>query len=294
MIVVTGAGGFVGRAVTRELARAGAGHVRLVDRELEPDPAFETLSADLTRDGALDAALDGATRVLHLAALPGAAAEADPALSRRVNLDLPLAILTKARGARVVYASSIAVFGDLPASPVDDETPARPNSVYGTHKAMVELAFADAVRRRAIAGVALRLPGIVARPSGSSGFGSAFLSEIFHAARRGDPYVLPVSRQGVSWLMSTQACARILVQALLGEMTAADPVNAPALRVGLGELTAKLAGTRAEALFTFEPQPAIERAFASHPPLTTSRATSLGFHGDSDLEQLIGAALDNA
>lgn len=294
MIVVTGASGFVGKAVANELMRAGIDKVRLVDRFVEPHPVFATVSGDLTQADVLEKALDGASHVLHLAALPGRAAERDPELSRRVNLDLPMTILAAAEGRRLVFASSIAVFGDLPPEPVDDQTPTSPISVYGTHKMMMELAFANVARRRQAEGLVIRLPGIVARPFGAGGFGSAFLSDIFHAARRGERYALPVSMQAASWLLSVSACARLLVDALLGGSTSPQPVNAPALRVELLELTRRLGGDRAGSLFSFVPDPAIERAFAAHPPLSTLRAEALGLRGDANLDELIAAATDDA
>lgn len=188
-LAITGAAGFVGRAVVRQLvAQHPEVELLLADCEVAGLEGHDTLAGDLS-DPAIIAALTAPRidAVLHLAALPGGAAEREPATSRAINLDVPLALIEAMRGRRLVIAGSIAVFGDALPDPVDDATVPTPASVYGTHKRMVELALADAVRRGAVSGLALRLPGIVARPAAAGGFGSAFLSDIFHSALAGTP-----------------------------------------------------------------------------------------------------------
>ncbi|PCD02057.1 hypothetical protein COC42_11260 [Sphingomonas spermidinifaciens] len=290
-IAVTGAGGFVGRAVVRELAARGVSDVLLVDRAFAARPSFEALAGDLA-DPTVFARVGQADAVLHLAALPGAAAEVDPAASRAINLDLPLSLIEAMAGRRLVLASSIAVFGGVLPRHVNDETVPVPASVYGTHKRMVELAFADAVRRGTVSGMALRLPGIVARPRGAGGFGSAFLSDIFHAARAGEPYVVPVAPEATSWLLSARAVARILVDALLSDATDGEAITLPALNIRIGTLVEALGEVGDTSGFTYAEDARRRAVFGSYPPLSTSRAEALGFRADADLDALIAAAFD--
>ena len=295
-IAVTGADGFVGRAVVRSLTERGLGDdLALVDRSFadETGPG-ERLAIDLAQPGAAARVADGADCLIHLAALPGAAAEADPASSRRINVHAALALLEAMRGRRVVLASSIAVYGSTLPSRIDDATPARPDNTYGAHKRMVEIAFADMVRQGELTGMALRLPGIVARPAAAGAFGSSFLSEAFHAARRGSPLVLPVSPDATTWLMSVRRCAENLATAALTDGSEAEAVTLPAMHVRMSELLAALSRHGDVGRVTHRPDPGLERAFGAWPPLTAARAEALGFRGDDDLQSLVAEALAHA
>lgn len=293
LLAITGAAGFVGRAVVRELEVQHPGvELLLADRDAAGLDGHEMVAGDLS-DPAVVAALTAprVDAVLHLAALPGGAAERNPEASRAINVDVPLALIEAMRGRRLVIAGSIAVFGGVLPDPVDDATAPTPTSVYGTHKRMVELAFADAVRRDAVSGFTLRLPGIVARPAAAGGFGSAFLSDLFHTALAGTPLRVPVAADATSWLMSARCCAANLVAAALGERTAQEAVTLPALRVTIGDLVAELARHGDVSGIRFEEIPATRATFGSYPCLTTPRADALGFRHDGGLYQLVETVL---
>lgn len=296
-ILVTGATGFVGQALVARLrGRSCREPVRLLDRVEPPridDERFTALAGDLLDPAVVTAALAGVDTVIHLASVPGAAAEADPVLARRVNIDATLGLLEQIdagrRPVRFVYASSIAVFGSLPGH-VDDATLALPAMVYGAQKRMMELALADFHRRGRVRGIALRLPGVVARPSGASGLKSAFMSEIFHAAANGDSCVLPVSRAATAWMMSGNCAAgNLLYAATLGDVSG-QALTLPAVRVRMGDLADLLFGERSPDV-RFEPDAALEAAFGSYPPLSTPAAEALGFRHDGDLAALADTVL---
>lgn len=301
-IIVTGAGGFVGRVLVEALVAEGL-QVVGVDSAADAIPVgVRAVAGDIcapdVRRSAFD---DGCTALIHLATIPGGAAEADPAASRRVNIDAMYDWLDSARDAgdrpRVVFASSIAVFGDpLPVGGVDDTTPIAPKMIYGGHKAMMETAVAMMSNRQEIDGMSLRLPGILARPKGPSGMKSAFMSDLFHALRAGQPFVCPVSADGTIWAQSVGCCARNLIHGLTvasDDLPVTRAMTLPALRIRMGDLAAEVA-RQCDAdpgLVRYLPDPALELAFATQPPLETQAAVRAGFADDGDLANLVASAL---
>ena len=296
-IVVTGGSGFVGRALVERLA---AEH-EVIGIDTEPMPAGRGgVLGDLGESATLEKALKGGCdAVIHLATLPGGAAEADPALARRINLDVTFELADRARIAgcgRFLFASSIAVFGyPLPVR-VDDHTPLSPRLIYGAHKAMAETWLAMLSRRGSLDALSLRLPGIVARPGGSASMKSAFMSNLFHAFLGGERIILPVSANATMWLMSRPCLIDNLVAALnLDSAGLPDDraVSLPALCVSMAALVAELAGqcNADPTLADFTPDAALEAAFGTQPPLDTPRAEALGFTHDGSLSRLVASVL---
>jgi D-erythronate 2-dehydrogenase len=303
-IIVTGAGGFVGRQLTALLIARGD-QVVAMDSHLDmfaDHPNLRKVAGDIS-DASVraEAFSDGCDALVHLATVPGGAAEADPAASRRVNVDAMYDLLDLAKAGgnrpRVVYASSIAVFGDpLPADGVDDATPLAPKMVYGGHKAMMEVAVAMMHHRGEIDGVSLRLPGILARPKGPSGMKSAFMSDLFHALRAGEAFTCPVSASATIWAQSVAQCTRNFVHALdfdSAAMPTTRVVTLPAQRVYMGALASEIArqcGVSSD-LVSYAPNVALEAAFGAQPPLATPAADACGFAHDGDLASLVSRAL---
>lgn len=299
-VLITGAGGFVGQALVRALAP----HRSVIATDCAGLEVAESAGAHIVKgdlgDPAVIAALtaEPLSAIIHLATIPGGAAEADPTLAARVNVAAAMALFDAAAAhgnvPRVLFASSIAVFGDPMPSAVDDDTPERPMLLYGAHKAMMEEWIATLTRRGAVRGLSLRLPGIVARPMAPSGMKSAFLSNLFHALKAGERIVLPVSADATCWLLSRQALVAQLANAL---DFPSDPVstrlNLPALRVRIGDLVHEVArqtGTD-PMLAEYASDPAIEAAFGAQPPFVTPAADALGLSHDGDLENHVTHAL---
>lgn len=301
-VAITGAGGFVGRHLVRKLLDAGhdvagldthAGGIPAGARAIGGDLADKAIRTQLL-DGGCDA-------LVHLATVPGGAAEADPAASRRINIDAMYDLLEEVAAAnrrpRVVYASSIAVYGDpLPPAGVDDSTPLSPKMIYGGHKAMMESAVAMLSNRGLIDGVTVRLPGILARPKGPSGMKSAFMSDIYHALKAGEPYICPVSPQATIWAESVNCCADNFIHALSLNSAALPPTHAvtlPALRLTIGEMVDEIASQCgvAASLVSYQPDADLEAGFGSQPPLATPAALAAGFSNDQTVATLVAQAL---
>lgn len=314
-VLVTGAFGYVGtQLMTRLVSAPGFAASRFIaldrfapDRlpTWADDPRVTIATGDLTDPAVLDEVLQTEPDVVvHLAGILGGAAEADYEAARKVNVDGSLGLLERLRDqginghvARVVYASSIAVFGPPLPEIVDDDTHPVPVMTYGGQKLMIESVIEQFSARRWIDGLALRLPGIVARDDADSRQLSAFLSAVFYAARDRRPLALPVSAHGRTWLLSARAVVDALIHATLlpserlGRRRAMTlPAQVVRMEVLVEALEDAFPGSRE--LISYVPDTDIEAQFAAQPLLSTDLAEGLGFEHDADLAALIAAALE--
>lgn len=308
-VLVTGANGFIGQALVRRLLASGVGGrpvTRVVACDLAlgglpPDARIEGLAGSIADAGVLEHALrTPVDMVFHLASVPGGAAEKRPELGRRVNLDATLHLLDLLRGhghgPRLIFASTVAVYGDALPAVVDEDTPARPAMSYGAHKLAAEVLIADAARRGWVRACSMRLPGVVARPGEGAGLVSAFMSQLFWKLRSNQDIVLPVSAEGRAWWISVQACVDNLLRAATVDeamLAASCVVQMPALHLAMHEVVAALArayGQDRHARVRYEPVESVERLFAAFPPLLTPRAEALGFRHDGSADALVRRA----
>lgn len=307
-VLITGARGFIGAALTDRLKQAG---LQLLTTDLPSataaSPAVQCLPGNIA-DPALQHQLmaQQPATVFHLAGVVSGAAEADFDRGRSINLDATQLLLencrrlTQASGTpvRFVYASSIAVFGvPLPAR-IDDDTAAHPTLSYGTHKRAIELLVDDYSRRGFIDGRVLRLPGVVVRPPLPNGALSGFNSDLIREPLAGRDYTCPVGSQASIWICSLAAVLDNLMRMATlpaDALGARRTVNAPALAVTAGQvrdaIAAAMPAAAARIRFTEpadQPDPALVAQFGRWPlDCDFSRATGLGLHADATLGNLI-------
>ncbi len=288
-VLVTGAAGFIGSALVKALTTqpqtSGAWQdlsFVLTDRvdRLSGLPSSATWIRGEISDRALHDRLfaEPVDVVFHFAGIVSGAAEADYALGKRVNLDATIALLERCRAqaasggpvARVIYASSIAVFGTPLPARIDDATPPEPTLSYGAHKRACELLIDDCTRRGFIDGRALRLSGVVVRPPLANGALSGFNSDLIREPLAGRDYVCPVSKDATIWIVSLGHAIANLIRlaqvdgAMLGPRRA---LTTPSLAVSISDIVAALAKAdpAAPARIHFDPQPAIEAQFGCWP-----------------------------
>ena len=316
-VLVTGASGFVGRALATRLAAEGRLGDRaltglsLLDLSFGDAPAREGFvhrhAGDLADAALMDGALAGVPldAVFHLASIPGGTAEANHALARRVNLDATIGLLERGRtqvldgGAPpvFVFASSIAVFGPLDATVTDDTLP-RPAMTYGAQKLIGEILVDDFSRRGWIDGRSLRIPGVLARPPARTGQQSAFLSDLIRELAAGRPFVCPMSPQTRTWASSLPNVVDNLLHAAVADVGGAGgrrTYTLPTTCFSMAELVDAIAQVHdadAAGRVRYEPDAAIEQRFGRFPPLQASAALAVGFRADESLATLVRRALD--
>jgi naringenin degradation protein FdeJ len=316
-ILITGADGFIGRALVARLLSSGvlpglgdsSRRLILLDQHFRSSPAdsrVRAVSGDMSDDAVLRDALTGAVDcVFHLASVPGGAAESSFELGLRVNLVATLALLEMLRqesrtprAPRFVFASTIGVYGvPLPAL-IDEHSRSAPTMSYGAHKLIGEVLVSDYSRRGHIDGRSLRLPGIVARPPQASGMLSAFMSDLIRALSTGREFTCPVAPDGMAWWMSRSCVVDNLLHAaaLTPEQARRQRVYLlPVLHASMAKVVGAIAGIHGQDVLTritYQPNAELQAQFASLPPLDCPASLEAGFRHDGTLAALVQRALD--
>jgi nucleoside-diphosphate-sugar epimerase len=325
-VVVTGGAGFLGSRLARELLAAGS--IEVAGRAAQPLSRMTLLDqspppADLAADERVAAirgdlgellgpaggrrdVLAGADVIFHLAAAVSRECEEDFDLGMRANLRATEALLASCRAAGtnpvVVFASSLAVFGDSSEHPlpavVDDQTLPNPQGSYGAQKVIGEQLLADYTRKGFLRGRAVRLPTVSVRPGRPNGAASGFLSGIIREPLAGERAACPVGAATEAALISpARAIEGLLCAATSSEESwgGRSAVILPALTVTVADMVAALeraAGPEASALIDWVPDPAVARLVRSWPArIRAERAERLGLTQDPDFGSIIGMYL---
>lgn len=310
-ILILGAAGMVGRKLTERLAKEGQVDGRPITRLVlhdviappAPQAAFEvaTLTSDFSLPGEADKLV--ASRpdlIFHLAAIVSGEAEADLEKGYRINLDGTRHLFDAIRHIgdgycpRLVFTSSIAVFGAPFPEAIGDEFFLTPLTSYGTQKAIGELLLADYTRRGFFDGIGIRLPTICVRPGKPNKAASGFFSSIIREPLNGQEAVLPVPEDVRHAHASPRSAVGFLMHAAALDTARIGPrrnLTMPSVSVTVAEqidALRRIAGDTVAARIRREPDPAIMQMVAGWPRrFDASRAESLGFRAEKTFDEII-------
>jgi len=317
-VLVIGAAGMIGRKLVERLARDGSmggapiAYLTLHDivRPAAPEKApFKTsvVASDISAPGEAETLIAERPDVIfHLAAVVSGEAEADFEKGYRINLDGTRLLFEAIRRAghgykpRVVFASSIAVFGAPFPEAIGDEFLNAPLTSYGTQKAIGELLLSDYSRRLFFDGIGIRLPTICVRPGKPNKAASGFFSGIIREPLAGQEAVLPVPETVRHWFASPRAAIEFLIHAAMlptGQLGARRNLSMPGLSATVGEQVEALrrvGGDKCLRLIRREPDATIMRIVEGWPRnVDARRALALGFRPDPSFEHIVRYHLED-
>ncbi len=310
-VLVTGGAGFLGAQLIASLLDPASGlpsDARIVSVDLAPCPVDHQRVASHAvslLDPELDALVTDDVRVvIHLAAVVSGQAEAEFDLGLQVNVDGTRRLLEACRrrghAPRVVFASTIAVFGGILPPLVPDDWIVAPESSYGAGKLIAETLVVEYTRRRFVDGLVCRLPTVAIRPGRPNTAVSSFVSGIVREPLAGIDAVLPVPLDTRIWLCSPATAVRNLVHAATVPAAALGrrPVlNLPGISVTAAEMLDSLervAGSEVRARVRHEPDPRIMAIVRTWPgAFELERPLHLGFTVDANIDAVIREYMDN-
>jgi nucleoside-diphosphate-sugar epimerase len=317
-ILITGAAGMIGRKLTARLVKDGAlngkpiAQLTLIDVVAPQKPEkfsgkVETAAADIADPASVRKTVSGRPEVIfHLAGVVSGEAELDFEKGMRVNLDGSRLLFDAIRETgdgyrpRLVFTSSIAVFGAPFPDAIADDFHLTPLTSYGTQKAAAELLLADYTRRGFVDGVGIRLPSIVVRPGRPNKAASGFFSGIIREPLAGEEAILPVDESVLHWHASPRAATGFLVHAAGLDAAKLGPrvnLTMPGVCCTVAEQIAalrRIAGDKVAARIRHEPDALVARIVAGWPRrFDPARALALGFEAEASFDEIIRVHIED-
>ena len=248
-VLVTGAEGFLGRAVMNFLGGSRQRVIALDSLAESFRPQNEStikVVCDIRNQTDLESVFEEKKidAIIHLAAILPTAAQRDPLLATQVNVGGSLNLLELARRfgvCRFVFGSSLSIYGSCSADRVAPEAdPAAPEDVYGAAKLYIEQLGRAYAAFSPMQFVSLRIGRVVGK--GAQSTTSAWRSEMFELLRADRPanIALPYAGSERVLLVYVEDAARALVTLLQNPPPAHGIYNAPCESWTVNELKQKL------------------------------------------------------
>ncbi len=315
-ILILGGGGMIGQKLAHHLAEHGLNGARdiavtLFDMGFAPDSAPGTQVTGNITDSALVTKLiaDKPDVIFHLASVVSGEAEKDYAKGWAVNMAPHWHMLEELRGhheasggtyvPKVIFTSSIAVFGGPFPDKIGDEFLSAPQTSYGAQKSICELMLSDASRKGYVDGISIRLPTICVRPGKPNAAASGFFSGIIREPLNGVEAILPVEDTVRHWHATPRSAVGFLTHAAgmdTGLLQGRRALNMPGFSCTVAEqieALRRVAGDDAVALIKRVPDPDIIKIVSLWPQnFDPQRALSLGFRAEADFDEIIKVYID--
>jgi D-erythronate 2-dehydrogenase len=319
-LIITGAAGFLGKKLTKALLDRGylvgsegrkneISSLTLLDitepQDLPADERIRVHTGDIS-DPSVTAELIGRDTdgVFHLAAVVSADAEENFDLGMRVNVEGIRNILEACRrqeqAPRLVFASSLAIFGGELPPVIEDSFNVTPQNSYGTQKAIGELLVQDYTRKGFVEGRSLRLPTVVIRPGKPNRAASTFASSILRDTLQGGTAVCPVGTDARMYIASPR---RIVDGFIHGFELSPEVVGTltsfmlPGISVSVGDMVTslkKFGGEEAVGRIEWKPNERIKKIVLGWPgDFNPQRAVKLGFKADESMDAIVQAFLED-
>lgn len=315
-ILITGAAGMIGRKITeRLLAEPKIGNSEVAKLTLHDIVAPEAkatakttirpIAGDLADPRLIERLVsEKPDIVMHLAAIVSGEAEANFDKGYSVNFDgmrmLFDAVRVQNNKPRVIYASSIAVYGAPFPEPIPDDFHLTPLTSYGTQKAVGEFILNDYTRRGFFDGIGLRLPTICVRPGKPNLAASGFFSNIIREPLKGEEALLPVADTVRHWHASPRAAVAFFLHAAEMDLSQVGPrrcLTMPGVAATVGEqieALRKVAGEKAVKLIRRVPDPVVQKIVSGWPTsFEAKRSRALGFKADDSFEAIVRAHIED-
>jgi D-erythronate 2-dehydrogenase len=320
-VVITGGAGFLGMRVAQAILKRGAltdasgksrevSGITLIDMVAPTKPIADarvkSVVGDIASAGFFKAYVERDTdSIFHLAAVVSGQAEADFDIGMRVNVDATRALLERCRELhappKMVFTSSIAVFGGALPAALPDSQIVTPQGSYGMQKAVGELMVSDMSRKGFIDGRALRLPTVTVRPGKPNKAASSFASGMIREPLAGEAANVPVGKDTRMWVQSP---ARVVENILLGHEapmaqfpTETRAVSVPGISVTVGEMAESLRRVAGDAVanrLTWNHDPVIDklvRTWAGN--FEAKRGLAMGMKVDANFDNIVRAHMED-
>src|SRR6186997_3365906 len=296
-----------GRLGNKEISRLTLQDVVTPAKPTNASMPVKVIASDFADAGAAAPLIAHRPEVIfHLAAIVSGEAEAEFDKGYRINLDGTRYLIDAIRAVgggykpRLVFTSSIAVFGAPFPEKIGDEFFHTPLTSYGTQKSICEMLIADYTRKGMLDGISIRLPTICVRPGKPNKAASGFFSNIIREPLAGQEALLPVSESVRHTHASPRAAVGFLVHAAnLTREQVGPRVNLamPGVSCTVGEqidALRRVAGDKVAARIRRAPDELVQRIVSGWAERTDAkRARDLGFKAEAAFDDIVRAHIED-